>query len=39
MLVLIKSTDTLIILHGQDHNGVTDNPEYKNALYKILIET
>jgi len=33
---LLKPTDTLITLHNQNHNGITDNPDYKNALYKIL---
>lgn len=33
---LLKPTDTLITLHGQDHNGITDNPDYKKAIYKIL---
>jgi uncharacterized protein len=33
---LLKKTDTLITLHGQGHNGITDNPDYRNAIYKIL---
>ncbi|MDB5135463.1 MAG: alpha/beta hydrolase fold protein [Mucilaginibacter sp.] len=33
---LFKATDTLITLHGQGHNGITNNPDYKNAMYKIL---
>lgn len=33
---LLKSTDTLITLHNQEHNGITDNPDYKNALRNIL---
>jgi len=33
---LLKPTDTLITLHGQDHNGITDNPDYRNAINKIL---
>lgn len=31
-----KNTDTLITLPGQQHNGITDNPEYKIAIQKIL---
>lgn len=30
------NTVTLITLSGQTHNGITDNPEYKTALKKIL---
>jgi len=33
---LLKPTDTLITLHNQDHNGITDNPDYRNAMFKIL---
>ncbi|MEO6850645.1 MAG: alpha/beta fold hydrolase [Mucilaginibacter sp.] len=33
---LLKKTDTLITLHNQGHNGITDNPDYKNAIDKIL---
>lgn len=33
---LFKSGDTLITLHNQGHNGITDNKEYKEALMKIL---
>ncbi|MEO6252862.1 MAG: alpha/beta fold hydrolase [Ferruginibacter sp.] len=33
---LIKRTDTLITLKGQGHNGMTDNPEYQEAIQKIL---
>ena len=33
---LLKKTDTLITLNGQGHNGITDNPDYKDALVKIL---
>ena len=33
---LIKKTDTLITLKGQGHNGMTDNPEYKKEIQKIL---
>jgi len=33
---IIKSTDILIILNGQRHNGMTFNPEYKTEIKKIL---
>jgi len=33
---LIKNTDTLITLNGQRHNGMTDNPEYRAEIQKIL---
>jgi len=33
---LFKSGDTLITLHNQGHNGITDNEEYKAALTKLL---
>lgn len=33
---LMKSTDTLITLKGQSHNGITDNPQYLKAISKIL---
>jgi pimeloyl-ACP methyl ester carboxylesterase len=33
---LMKSTDTLIILKDQGHNGMTDNQEYKIAIQKLL---
>ena len=32
----MKDADTLITLKGQAHNGITDNPEYLNAIEKIL---
>lgn len=32
----LKRTDTLITLNGQSHNGITDNPQYINAISKIL---
>jgi pimeloyl-ACP methyl ester carboxylesterase len=32
----LKSTDILVTLNGQGHNGITDNPEYISALAKIL---
>ncbi len=31
-----KAGDTLITLHGQGHNGITENPEYIDALKVIL---
>lgn len=31
-----KSTDTLITLDGQGHNGMTGNPDYLHALQKVL---
>jgi pimeloyl-ACP methyl ester carboxylesterase len=33
---LLKMTDTLITLNGQGHNGMTDNPEYKMEIKRIL---
>ena len=33
---LLKKSDTLITLHAQGHNGITDNPDYQNAINKIL---
>ena len=33
---LLKPTDTLITLHNQGHNGITDNPDYRTAIDKIL---
>jgi pimeloyl-ACP methyl ester carboxylesterase len=35
---IIKKTDRLITLHGQGHNGITDNQDYRFALEKILAE-
>jgi len=32
----LKRTDTLITLTGQGHNGITDNPQYVNAIGEIL---
>ena len=32
----MKSMDTLITLHGQAHNGLSDNPQYIAALKKFL---
>ena len=34
---LFKNTDRLITLNGQRHNGMTDNPDYRNEIQKILI--
>lgn len=31
-----KPSDTLITLNNQGHNGMTDNPEYRKAISKIL---
>jgi len=31
-----KSKIRLITLDKQEHNGITDNPEYKKELKKIL---
>ena len=31
-----KKGDTLITLPQQGHNGITENPKYKNVLKKIL---
>jgi pimeloyl-ACP methyl ester carboxylesterase len=33
-----KSQDTLITLHGQGHNGMTNNGDYIAAIQKILVE-
>ncbi|MCX7959705.1 MAG: lysophospholipase [Deltaproteobacteria bacterium] len=33
-----KESDRLIILKGEYHNGITDNPEYKKELSRILSE-
>lgn len=33
---LLKPGDTLITLHGQRHNGMTGNPEYRVELGRIL---
>ncbi|MBL7699666.1 MAG: alpha/beta fold hydrolase [Chitinophagaceae bacterium] len=32
----LKSTDTLITLKGQGHNGITDNPQYVAAIADVL---
>ncbi|HEX2535696.1 MAG TPA: alpha/beta fold hydrolase [Chitinophagaceae bacterium] len=32
----LKAGDTLIVLEGQGHNGITDNPHYVQALSRIL---
>ena len=31
-----KSQDTLITLHGQGHNRMTENPDYKVEIQKVL---
>ncbi len=33
---LFKNSDTLITLHGQGHNGITDNIEYRASIKEIL---
>jgi alpha-beta hydrolase superfamily lysophospholipase len=33
---IMKKTDTVIILEGQSHNGMTDNPEYQREIKKLL---
>ena len=33
---LMKKSDTLITLHGQGHNGITENFEYQTEIRKIL---
>jgi len=33
---LFKPADTLVTLHGQGHNGISDNPDYTAALQKII---
>lgn len=35
---LLKDTDTLITLKGQGHNGITDNPDYIDAIVRLLKE-
>lgn len=35
---IIKQTDTLITLNGQGHNGMTDNPEYRANIKRILAQ-
>lgn len=32
----MKATDTFITLNGQGHNGITDNPQYVEAITEIL---
>lgn len=34
---LCKSGDTLITLHGQGHNGMTDNFQYQNEMSRLLV--
>ena len=33
---LLKPGDKLVTLYGQGHNGMTDNPDYRNEIKKIL---
>ena len=33
---LFKTTDTLITLNGEGHNGMSDNPTYLTELQKKL---
>lgn len=33
---LLKPTDKLIVLPGAGHNGMTDNPQYRRELAKLL---
>jgi len=33
---IFKNNDTLITLHGQGHNGITDNVDYRANIKKIL---
>ena len=33
---LLKPTDTLIVLPGARHNGMTDNPDYRRAIARLL---
>jgi len=33
---LFKQQDTLITLHGQGHNGITENLAYRKELTRIL---
>jgi len=33
---LFKQSDTLITLNGQEHNGMSNNPEYLTEIQKIL---
>ncbi|GAA4051104.1 alpha/beta fold hydrolase [Hymenobacter glaciei] len=33
---LLKPTDTLIVLTGARHNGMTNNPQYQQALVRLL---
>ncbi|MEI6947177.1 alpha/beta fold hydrolase [Paraflavisolibacter sp. H34] len=33
---LLQPADTLVTLHGQGHNGMTENPQYQSALARIL---
>ena len=33
---LLKPADTLVVLPGVRHNGMTDNPNYRRALIQVL---
>jgi pimeloyl-ACP methyl ester carboxylesterase len=33
---LLKPTDKVVILPGEGHNGMTDNPQYRQELAAIL---
>lgn len=33
---VFKKQDTLITLVGQGHNGITENPDYRREIQKIL---
>ena len=33
---LLKPSDTLIVLPGARHNGMTDNPEYRREIVRLL---
>jgi hypothetical protein len=35
---LLKPGDKLIPLEGQGHNGMTDNPEYRIEIKKLLLD-
>ena len=35
---LLKNGDKLITLNGQRHNGMTDNPDYRIEIKKLLVK-
>jgi hypothetical protein len=35
---LLKPGDKFIPLDGQGHNGMTDNPDYRIEIKKLLVE-